>query len=270
MASNITLLCDGHHKEATNRLLTPEQIAAANSKPYNLQYGVSSPYGLHFEGESFQCAIGGNTFSSRLRDNDHATQAIAIFVDDTDLIWFRIDRSGSLFLTANILDENNLPLLIIRENSLMYRPATWDIEFKGRKLTVREAARKILFEIEFKPPREVIVERARLLCNGVEIFIQQSHIFIVNSQQLLVKCRAVNCDVGLQLGRNDRGLAAGFASNPEAICRYHMPASEAHQTSVKPLKRMEQEIRAAWQPTRSRIAHITSRCTAPGPHGGFP
>ena len=240
VATNLTLLCDGHHKEATILLLTPEQIADGNSKPYNLQHGVSSPYGLHFQGQSFDCVVGGNTFSSRLRDNEEATQAIAISVDDTDLIWYRIDRSGRLFLTANILDENNLPLLFIHENSLMYRPATWDIEFKGCKLSVREAARKILFEIEFKPPGEVSIARARLLCNGVEILVRQSHIFVVNSQQLFVKCKADNCDVGLQLGRNVRGLAAGFAGNPEAVCRYHMPAKEKRRREREALKRMEQ------------------------------
>ena len=183
--------------------------------------------------------IGGNTFSSRLRDNDQATLAIAISVDDSDLIWFRIDRSGRLFLNANIFDENNLPLLVIHENALAYRTATWDIEFKGRTLTVREAARKILFEIEFKPPGEVVIERARLLCNGVEILVRKSHVFIVNSQQLLVRCRSVNCDVGLQLGQNCRGLGAGFASNPEAICRYHMPAAEVRQREQQALKSME-------------------------------
>ena len=236
---NITLLCGTHHPEATNRLLTPEQIAHADHNPFNQQHGVSSPYGLHFQGDSFDCVIGGNTFSSRLRDNDQATLAIAISVDDSDLIWFRIDRSGRLFLNANIFDENNLPLLVIHENALAYRTATWDIEFKGRTLTVREAARKILFEIEFKPPGEVVIERARLLCNGVEILVRKSHVFIVNSQQLLVRCRSVNCDVGLQLGQNCRGLGAGFASNPEAICRYHMPAAEVRQREQQALKSME-------------------------------
>jgi hypothetical protein len=47
VATNLTLLCGTHHKEATNRLLTPEQIAQANSKPYYPRHGVSSPYGLH-------------------------------------------------------------------------------------------------------------------------------------------------------------------------------------------------------------------------------
>lgn len=179
VASNITLLCDLHHKEATNRLLTREQIANANLEPYNQTHGVSSPYGLHFQGEEFECVIGGNSFSSRRRDNERSTCAIAISVDDIDIVWFRIDSSGNLFLTATIFDENNRPLLIIRENTLMFRTVAWDIEFKGRKLIIREAARKILFEMELRPPREVVIERARLLCNGIEIRVQPSRCQLV-------------------------------------------------------------------------------------------
>jgi trigger factor len=238
------LLCGTRHTEATNHLLTSAQIAQADSKPYNVQHGVSTPYGLHFQGESFDCVIGGNSFSSRLRDNEHATLAFAISVDDTDLVWFRIDRSGNLFLNANVFDENNLPLLVIHENSLAYRTAaTWDIEFKGRKLTVREAARKILFEIEFIPPGKVVIDRARLLCNGVEILVRKSHVFVVNSQQLFVKCESVNCDVGLQLGRNCRGLGAGFSSNPETLCRYHLLPDEVRRRERQALKEMEHTMR---------------------------
>src|SRR2546422_1820939 len=61
VSPNITLLCGTHHTEATNRLLTPDQIAQTDRKPYNLQHGVSSPYGLHFQGDRFNCMIGGNS-----------------------------------------------------------------------------------------------------------------------------------------------------------------------------------------------------------------
>jgi hypothetical protein len=237
VAANITLLCDAHHKEATNRLLTVEQITQANLTPYNLQHGVSSPYGLHFQGTAFDCVIGGNRFSSKLRDRERATGAIAISVDDIDLVWFRIDSSGRLFFNATVFDQNNLPLLLIRENALAYRIDTWDIEFKTRTLTVREAARKILLEIEFIPPHEVAIHRARLLCNGVEILVRKSHVFVVNSGVLLVRCKSLNCEVGLQLGRNERGLAAGFGA--ETISRYHMPPAELQRRELEALKRME-------------------------------
>jgi hypothetical protein len=239
VGANITLLCDAHHKEATNGLLTVEQIAQANQAPYNLQRGVSSPYGLHFQGTVFDCVIGGNRFSSKFRDNECDAVAIAVSVDDFDLVWFRIDNSGRLFFNATLFDQNNVPLLLIRENALVYRVDTWDLEFKTRTLTIREAARKILLEMEFLPPHEVVIHRARLLCNGVEILVRKSYVFVVNSGQLLVKCSSLDCDVGLQLGRNERRLAAGFGSAPDTLGRYHMPAAEVRRRQQEALSRME-------------------------------
>jgi hypothetical protein len=64
-------------------------------------------------------------------------------------------------------------------------------------------------------------------------------VFIVNSEHLLVQNKISDCDVGLQLGRNDRGLVAAFASNPDILCRYHMPASEVRRREGEALKRME-------------------------------
>lgn len=239
VAENITLLCGSHHTEATNRLLPPDQIAEANRTPFNLQHGVSSPYGLHFKGDRFQCVIGGNSFSSRLHPDQSMTESIAISVDDTDLISFRIGTSGELFLNATIFDENNMPPLVIIENALRFRATTWDIEFEGRRLTVREAARKILLDIEFNPPAAIRIERARLLCNGVEILVRQSHVFVVNSEQLFVGGSADNCDIGLQFGRNDRGRSAGFSSDPGALSRYNMPPEEVRRRERAALAWME-------------------------------
>ena len=240
VGSNITLLCYAHHKEATNLLLTSEQISQADSKPYNLEHGESTPYGLRFEGQGFDCVIGGNRFSTRLRDPQHATSMIALSVDDNDLAWFRIDGSGRLFLNATIFDDRNLPILVIRDNELTYHTASWDVEFQARTLIVREAVRKILCEIEFIPPREVVISRARLLCNGVEILVRTSHLFVVNSQTILMGCSAVDCDVGLQLGRNHRGLCAGFSTDPEALSRYPMPEAEVRRRERQALTDMGQ------------------------------
>lgn len=242
VGSNITLLCDAHHKEATNSLITFEQISQANNAPYNLQHGVSTPYGLHFQGQSFDCVIGGNRFSSRLPDHQDATSMIALSVDDNDLVWFRIDDSGRLFLNATILDDGNLPLLIIRDNEMTYRIAAWDVEFHARTLIVREAVRKILFEIEFTPPREIVISRARLLCNGVEIVVRTSHLFVVNSETLLMGCSAVDCAVGLQLGGNQRGLGAGFSIDPKALSRNPVPEAEARRRERNALTKVRQTL----------------------------
>lgn len=243
-AEEITLLCDKHHKEASNGLLPAEQILQANGNPFNVQHKVSSPYGLHFQGSQFQCVIGGNRFSGGLRNQEGIVVMIPLSVDDIDLVWFCIDPSGNLFLNANIFDENNLPLLRLVGNRLAYRTDAWDIEFKGRLLTVREAARKISFEIEFSPPGQIIIHRARLLCNGVEILVRKSHIFVVNSSALLDGCTAHGVPIGLQIGRNDRGLGGGFSGGSELVCRYNMPATEVRRREREAIRQAKKMMDA--------------------------
>lgn len=61
-AENLTLLCDSHHREKTNGLLPLAQVQKRNASPYNIQHGVSSPYGLHLDGPRFDVLFGGNQF----------------------------------------------------------------------------------------------------------------------------------------------------------------------------------------------------------------
>ena len=75
----------------------------------------------------------------------------------------------------------------------------------SKTLTVREDAGKILFEIEFVPPKGLAINRAHFLCNGVELVVKKSHIFIINTGNLLKFCTMDYRQIGLQLGRNMRG-----------------------------------------------------------------
>ena len=231
IADEITALCDKHHKEATNSLLTDEQITAANANPSNEENGISSPYALHFEGDACTCVIGQNRFTGALRDANNVRVLIPISIDDADLLWFTIEPDGKLFLSATILDECNSPLLIIRENWLAYRTQTWDIDFRGSKLTVREAARKIFFEIKFEPPSQITVSRARLLCNGVEVLVREEHIFVVNSGTLSVG-NSVEGVAGIVIGSNERKLS----------CAVRLRLVKRNYMSPREVARREREV----------------------------
>lgn len=240
IASEITLLCDLHHKEATNGLLTPEKVSKANLNPHNVSRGISSPYNLHFSGKDHQINIGGNIFKGSYSFSGYPLAMIPISVDDIDLIAFGFDKEGNLFLHANLLfDEYNRLILAISENTLVYRTALWDIRFVGKKLSIREEKRKIFFEIEFQPPSVVNITRARLLCNGVEIIVRQNHIFFVNSKQILKGCTAIGILIGIQIGRNERDLPSGIGTNPEDFSRYFLSRKEVQQREKEMLERIK-------------------------------
>src|SRR2546426_10590595 len=62
--SQITLLCDQHHKEKTNGLLPLEAAREANQHPYNRRQGVSKPYDLHYSGTDYEMVVGSNSFTT--------------------------------------------------------------------------------------------------------------------------------------------------------------------------------------------------------------
>jgi trigger factor len=241
-AENLTLLCDKHHKEKTNNLLTKEQVKRANSNPINVQRGISAPYGLHFEGNRFAVELGGNNFSAQLRESVNDIPIIAISIDDNDLLSFRIDASGNLFMNTLIFDRANFPLLVIEENRIIYSMAAWDVEFAGKTLTVREAVSEILFEVEFVPPSGLVINRAHLLCNGIELLVRPSHVYVLNSDTILKKCQLDYCQIGLQLGRNQRGLGAAFGTSSAVLSRYLLSKSEITKRENRALKSMENQL----------------------------
>lgn len=164
---------------------------------------------------------------------------IPISVDDNDILWFRVDEQGRIFFNMLIFDEYNFPLLIINDNFLKYKIDTWDIVFKGTKLTLRQGTRDIFLEIEFRPPNGIRIVRGRLLCNGVEILVREKHIFIVNSGQIFSKCAFEAGTIGLQLGRNERGYLGMIRSDPRGLKRYSIDRKAALELEKNYIRKHE-------------------------------
>lgn len=220
-AEEITLLCDMHHRERTNGLLTDEQVRAANASPYNLLQGVSRPYDLHFEGSECEAVIGSNRFTTR--DAGYGTLMLPISVDGWPLLGF-ILTDGHLLLNVNLFDEFNNLALRINNNELVYRPEPWDIQFLGRNLIIREAHRKLLIDILFEVPNRIVIKRGRFLCNGVEILVRPDHVLITNNAMLISGCRAQNCSGGLVVGPHKQEL--GGMMRIESVPRYQWDRTE--------------------------------------------
>lgn len=222
VAQEITLLCNQHHREKTNGLLPVEVVREANADPYNLREGVSKPYDLHFSGREAEVIIGGNRFSTEYQG--YGTILVPISVDGTPLIGF-ILGDEHLLLNLAIFDEFNKPVLHIKNNQLLYSIEPWDIQLVGTKLTVREAHRKILVEIDFQPPNRVVINRGRFLRNGVEILVRPQNILITNNAMVLKAFEGRKVSGGLIIGYHDRPIG-GFLVM-EKVPRYLGDRKEA-------------------------------------------
>jgi hypothetical protein len=222
IADEITLLCDRHHREKTGGLLPKEVVREANKNPYNLRENVSKPYNLHFSGSEAHIEIGGNSFTCT--DQGYGTAMVPISVDGTPLIGLVL-ADGHLLLNLVIFDEFNVPVLHIKNNQLFYSTEAWDIQLVGTTLTVREAHRKILAEIDFQPPSKVVISRGRFLRNGVEILVRPTNILVTNNSMLISKCHADNCYGGLIIGHHDKTISGFMSVN--SVPRYLGDRKEA-------------------------------------------
>lgn len=231
VADEITLLCDQHHREKTGGLLPAEMVKAANKSPFNLKGGNSTPYNLHFGGKQATVEIGGNSFTCQ--DKGYGTAMVPVSVDGTPLIGL-ILADGHLLLNLIIFDEFNAPVLHIKNNQLIYSTSPWDIQLVGKKLTIREDHKKILFEVEFFPPNKITINRGRLLRNGVEILIRPSNILITNNAMLLQGCHAHNCSGGLIIGYHEKPMGGFMAL--DGVSRYLGDRREALKFETESLQ----------------------------------
>lgn len=169
-AENLTLLCDRHHKEKTNKLLSQEQVIEANKNPFNVVNQNSSQYLLNFYGTDFSIILGDirQTIPNVNPDNDFL---IPFLVNNKKVISFEI-IDGKLFLNLVLINENGELLLKIIENELVYNSQQWDIEFVGRRLKIREKLHKIIFDIEFIIPNSVQIHKAEFHCDGYWIKVE--------------------------------------------------------------------------------------------------
>lgn len=140
-----------------------------------------------------------------------------VAIDGSPIVGF-ILTDGHLLLNLNLFDDTNRLVLQIVNNALAVRVDTWDIEFVGRNLTVRQERRNILLDIVFEVPNRVVLRRGRLLRNGVELLVRPEYALVTNNNTLISRCSAVNAAAELVIGDGD--LPGGTMFRMEGINRY--------------------------------------------------
>ena len=102
-------------------------------------------------------------------------------IDGEPLVWFSFE-DGHYLLNVTLFDRTNHLILLIKQNELVYSSSPWDIEFVGRRLIIRAAARDIFIDLTFEPPNTVRFTRGHFLFNGVEFLIRPNYAMIVNNR----------------------------------------------------------------------------------------
>jgi len=98
---NLVLLCDGHHREKTNGLLTEKQVRSAAADPFNIRAGASTPYLLHYDGSRGQVTMGSVGYT-----------------------WDDLRRF--LFTIPLIIDNLPIVVLTLQDQTCLSRSSSWD------------------------------------------------------------------------------------------------------------------------------------------------
>jgi hypothetical protein len=195
-AAEITLLCKDHHGAKTAGFLPNERVIEANKHPWNLRAGVTKPYELFYSGDEFHIEMGVKV--SGTARGPH-TAITVIQVDDEPLLWLVLEDNHYL-LNLKVYDSQRRLALYIADNELVLNTQSWDIEIVGTRLTIREAARDILFDVFFKPPSTVIVKRGWFICNGIELLVSRDWFALLNTSSLYRDIAVENANVALYFG----------------------------------------------------------------------
>jgi hypothetical protein len=197
VASEITLLCDNHHREKTGGFLPNKRVIEADKTPFNIVNGVTAPHTLHYGGSKFSLVVGSYVFEGTDRGGGAAGQAIRI--DGEPLFGVRLE-DGHFLLTLSVYDTKDNPVLLIADNELILNARAWDIEVVGSRITIREGKGNILFDIVFRPPSSVVVLRGRFLYNGVEVFVAKKWCALLNNRMVFSNIGVSNFPVGINIG----------------------------------------------------------------------
>lgn len=197
IAKDITLLCPSHHRDKTVGLLPKERVIEANRNPFNIKNGKSSSHELYYNGHMSEFVMGENSFIYQF--NFNYEMFIPLMVHGVPIVSFMYEN-GRLLLNLTLYNHSNNPILIIKRNHLEYSIDIWDITFKAKTLTFRDAKGSILFELIFEAPNKVIINKGNIYYDGVSIKVTPDK-FIVNSNSVS-SGRVSQFLVGLSIGEN--------------------------------------------------------------------
>ena len=165
-AGNLTLLCPTHHTEATKGLLSDDAVASANEMPWAMSDGRTAPMRLLAGVKRIKVSLAGNTF-------EWSDSFRVLVVDGLPVIEIEhID--GHAFLSCDLRDSHNEPVMSVLRNEVVASSGSWDVEFVGTVFTIRSALRSIDLCIKFTSDGTVSVERLSMQFNGLAIHVTRN------------------------------------------------------------------------------------------------
>lgn len=157
----MTLLCSQCNQKRRRGVLSVEAVSRANKNPISIANGQAQEW-LDISHDYLEVEIGGSkyidckslinikgqsVFSVTPPSEEGAPYSVsALFADDTGAITLKIDN-----------------------NQMSVGADNWDVEWKGKTLTIRKSPRNISLVMTLYPPRRIVIEKLEMELDGVKI-----------------------------------------------------------------------------------------------------
>ncbi len=217
VASEITLLCDEHHRQVP-KLLTDEQVMKADLKPYNVTHDKSKDFIFNYEGNDFAIELGNNTFVHQNITNGSMLAPIVI----RDKIFFNfLVEENELFFNLGLFDENGKIFISIYRNVLKYVPSSaWDIKFVSNRLRLRNKKKTTIFDLEFDIPTKVKFHKLVLNYGEIEVLQVDSDITITDRSNRFKSYIKGGFTFAVRAQPPDPGISISINSPAKGILNY--------------------------------------------------
>lgn len=171
-ADNLTFLCAMHHREKTGQRLSRNRVRLANADPINKRQRLGSAHPITYDLNDLVIHLGQTQFDIGSHSGGMSDSFPPLNVEGEVIIG--LQRYGKwLELNLKLFNEDNHPVLLVKNGHLRHTTSTFDVQFVGQTLTTREESRKISLIITFSPEEGISIHRGRFWAHGFEFEIDE-------------------------------------------------------------------------------------------------
>lgn len=160
-SSKMALLCGSCHQKVTSGMWSKDRVKKALENPKCLQTGFS--FDTFDLGSEHPTIVLGNSEIS------NTSTILEIHGEPLIKIEPPEENEGPFRLSALFYDRSGKEIFRIAQNEWQGPITNWDIEIKGRTITVRDAPREIILVIHAEPPNKLVVEELSMFYKGARI-----------------------------------------------------------------------------------------------------
>jgi hypothetical protein len=186
-------------------LIRKKKVIAADASPHNIRVGMSTSDRVWYCDDPVCTAMIGSNSIYGIN-----SRVVVLLIDFVEIL--RLSRvDGVWLLSLLVFSFDDELLLQIVDSELSYKVDNFDVQFEGSTLTLRYAAKNILFQFSLEPPI-FRIKRGEFHWNGIHAIIKDDALLVLNSLNSFARCGAAYTNVAFEIGRPN-GRGACFSSH---------------------------------------------------------